>query len=136
MRILSILILAALVIIAGCDRYVPVSYPTEDPPEDLSVPEFTNIDPGQNSLFLSWEIESDTNVSYYRVYHAITETGSFTAHDSTAGLSITIGGLNTSVIHRFAVAPVSKHGIEGYWSRIVTLAPAKVSTGRHDEITD
>lgn len=127
-RLILILICLALVLLGtGCDRYVPFDSPQEDPPEELPIPDITAINPGAGSLRMTWEVDSDINVSYYRIYHAINAGGEFLAQDSTNGLGITVTGLDMGETHRFAVAPVSRRGIEGYWSRIVTLVPAEAA---------
>ena len=127
-RFFIILGLLLPVIGASCDRYVPVSSPAEDPPVALPVPQLNDINASNGSLEMSWEVDSEANVSFYRIYHAVTATGTFLADDSTSGMSIRVTGLDMRETHRFAVAPVSTKGVEGNWSRIVTLVPAQPAT--------
>ena len=119
-KIISILMIAALALAAGCEREIDSRTPTRSLPDPLPAPFNVSVELADRAVTLNWEMTDSSRVNRFRVYQTETDTASYILRDSTTAYTITISDLSVNKVYLFRVAAVDGNHIEGSRSAAVT----------------
>ncbi len=121
-KYLGIGLLAAVMLAAGCDRYIDDRDPVRSLPDDGPVPLNVKAFRIDGGVRLTWEMSDTAAVKRYRVYAAEIENdlvGEYLLQDSTSQMSVTLTDLTVNQEYAFRVAAVTGEGLEWGPSRAV-----------------
>ncbi|MFZ5981830.1 MAG: fibronectin type III domain-containing protein [Candidatus Zixiibacteriota bacterium] len=137
-KIILMILIATLVLAAGCEREIDSRTPLRSLPDPLSAPFNVSVELADRAVTLYWEMTDSSEVSRFRVYQAEADTATYILRDSTADYTITIEDLSVNKVYLFRIAAVDGNHIEGTRSAPVTtlVGLMQLTINDDDEYTD